>query len=756
MAYSSYPSPPTCDSSASISPPPSLFRSTGELQKLISPHCLSPEARLKPVPTNEWWGNLLAWDGQGDSDAIFANPFTYKIVQAQPGMIGTGLSVSYLIQYRTDGPINDNGAPRYYFYPPNIKNWIFSAVELQDQLGARAFTIERWDDMGVQLALSGMKMYLALGSVFTTIKYHDMQVQLGTEHCIVAINGIPVRAGHQVDGISFIVSLNNGQQWVLYFFHESGAETSLVFQANELRTASKFSGVVQAAFLLMEDPCQSDVIQDEHKILQLYHASAGVYLEGATVQPLNAESFAVHWQLAKAPGSNPGARFLHFALTHLQGLLDPSTVELKHDLVLYSHTHGPLCAYMLVTPPNCSPSWLCRIPHEEGRRIETCTAFYPPHAHYLTKEVVDRLNLCRVVTDEIYGDWSFPHEGSYYFKGKALQKFGTMCLVARQLADTTNPEMRDVAQHGITKFQQLLSKFAENQAAFPLVYDTVYKGIITSEALMKNDGNCDFGNAFFNDHLYHYGYIVTAVAIALSLDVHWRRSADAVKVRVLVDTLIRDVASSSPIGKDPYFPRFRHFNWWLGHSYAHGVTPMADGKDEESTSEEVNFLYGLALYSQVTENAEQEALALLMLKVYARAVNTYFLLRNEGPPIHPAGFSKNKVTGVFFDNKCDYTTWFSPNKECIHGIQMIPVSPILEVTRPPRFVREEWDEVLSKLPIVNDWKANQSGWTSLLFANSSVLDRAKAFEVLATCPMDDGLSRAWALYYAATRPPPSC
>ncbi|RLN57092.1 hypothetical protein BBJ29_007983 [Phytophthora kernoviae] len=722
-------------SSGAPPPPPPLFRSTEELQKLISPHFIAPEARLQPIPTNEWWGNLLAWNGQRESDAIFAGPYTYKVVQGQPGSIGSGLSVSYLPQYRTEGPINDNGAPKFYFYPPTIKNWIFSAVELAGQ--------------------EGMRMYLALGTAFTTVEYQDMQVQLGTEHCITAINGAPTREGNQVTDASFVVTLNNGQQWILYFFPSAGGKTTLIFQDNKLTTKAKFNGVVQAAFV-STSAVQSAVAQDDRKIIQLYHESAGVYPRGATVQTLKSESFAFHWQLTAAAGSQPGARFLHFALTHLQAMLDPSTAEAKHELTLHSHTHGPLFAYALVVLPNASPKWLCHVPRAESEGVEKCTAFYPPRAASLTHDDVAKLDLCRVVTDEIHGDWTLPKEGSYYFKGKALQKFGTMCLVAQQLANTTNPEMKEVAQHGISKLQQLLTDFASNQSAFPLVYDTVYKGIITSEAVTRNDMNVDFGNGVYNDHHYHYGYIVTAAAMVLYLDAQWRHSADAVKVRTFVDTLIRDVATSSPVGSDAYFPRFRYYNWWLGHSYSHGVTPMADGKDEESTSEEVNFLYGIALYGQITENTEQQEVAKLMLKVYVRAVNTYFLLRNDGPPIHPGNFAKNKVTGVFFDNKCDYATWFSPNKECIHGIQMIPISPILEVSRPESFVREEWEEVLSKLPMVQDWKAHQSGWTSLLFANYSVLDRKKACDVLATCPMDDGLSRAWALYYSATRPPPSC
>ncbi|KAF1777125.1 Endo-1,3(4)-beta-glucanase [Phytophthora cactorum] len=745
MTYSLFPSAPPSAQSASAAPPPPVFRSTGDLQKLISPQFLSPEARLKPVPTNEWWGNLLAWDGQRDSDAVFAGPYTYKVVQSQPAASPSAIWCS---TGRT-GPLTTT-EPSLLLLPTDYQELDLLSCRAGGTIGCTTLTIQAWDDMGVHLSMAGMRMYLVLGSAFTTVEYQDMQVQLGTEHCIVAINGAPAREGHQVNGISFVISLNNDSNGCSTF------SPMLVGTPHWCSRTTSSRPPPSSPVLSKRPLCRRVLASGRAQDPTTLHASAGVYPKGAAIQTLNSDSFVFNWQLASAAGSNPGARFLHFALTHLKGMLDQSTVEAKQELVLHSHTHGPLFAYMLTSPPKSSPTWLCHVPQAESQGVETCTAFYPPRAGSLTRDLVDRLNLCRVVTDEIYGDWSLPHEGSYYFKGKALQKFGTMCLVARQLADTTNPEMRDVAQHGICKLQQLLSQFADNQSAFPLVYDTVYKGIISSEALAKNDMNVDFGNGVYNDHHYHYGYIVTAAAMALYLDPNWRHSPDAVKLRTVVDTLIRDVATSSPMGSDPYFPRFRYFNWWLGHSYSHGVTPMADGKDEESTSEEVNFLYGIALYGQVTENAEQQALAKLTLKVYVRAVNTYFLLRNDVPAIHPAGFAKNKVTGVFFDNKCDYTTWFSPNKECIHGIQMIPVSPILEVSRPPRFVREEWDEVLSRLPIVHDWRANQSGWTSLLFANYSVLDREKAFEVLSTCPMDDGLSRAWALYYAATRPPPSC
>ncbi|CAF2841426.1 unnamed protein product [Rotaria sp. Silwood2] len=77
--------------------------------------------------------------------------------------------------------------------------------------------------------------------------------------------------------------------------------------------------------------------------------------------------------------------------------------------------------------------------------------------------------------------------------------------------------------------------------------------------------------------------------------------------------------------------------------------------------------------------------------------------------VMPTKIIANKVTGIFFENKAEYTTWFGANPEFIHGIQMIPCTPITEEIRLAKFVKEEWTTILSK--IVHD--AFQ-GWKSIL------------------------------------------
>lgn len=738
-------------------PPSELFRWTDELKQLIRPRYVRADNR-KAVPTNAWWGNLLAWDGRKESDAVFCSPYTYKVVEGQSGSIGCGFSVSYLHQYRVDGPVNDNGAIKYYFYPPTIKNLLFSAQEFKpssDANGAYSpLAIDSWDDLGVTLTLTPitpvarglMRTYLSLGNAFTTVQYTSLHLRLCSDHVWLSINGQPCRDGQQYEDQSFEVTLNNGQKWILFCFPNGaapGQKTTLCIEGNALVSTAPFTGFVQAAYV---SSTADGSINNDSQALTLYRQSAGTFPTAASVvwDPPK-RMFAFNWQLQQEQQSST---FLHFVLQHLQEMIDLSTVTPKPELQMYAHTRGKMYAYAQPTA-NPAHQWAFHVPQEEDTLVSKCLHWYPPNGDISAQEVA-ALDLCKVLTDEIHGDWqsAMPHEGSYYFKGKALQKFGTMCLLAKKLAESTSPEMRPVADLGIHKFRLLMESFVLNQSAFPLVYDTVYKGIITSEVIAKKDMNVDFGNGVYNDHHYHYGYIINAAAMLLYLDPTWRSTPYAVKLRVFVETLIRDVINPSP--DDLGFPRFRNFDWFLGHSYSHGVTPMADGKDEESTSEEVNFFYGVVMYCQVIENRDMGALAKLMLSINTMAIKTYFLL-TDANTIHPSTFRKNKVTGVFFDNKCDYATWFSPNKECIHGIQMLPVSPIQQAVRTETFVKEEWDQVLSKLPIVHDWKHNGSGWTSLLFSNYSAVDPKLAVEVLAQCPMDDGLSRAWALYMAATR-----
>jgi len=141
-----------------------------------------------------------------------------------------------------------------------------------------------------------------------------------------------------------------------------------------------------------------------------------------------------------------------------------------------------------------------------------------------------------------------------------------------------------------------------------------------------------------------------------------------------------------------------------------GLFESGDAKDQESTSEEINYHFGVKMWAMVNKRTELQDLADLMLAVSIRSINTYFLMDKENVA-HPKEFIGNKVTGIFFENKAHYTTWFSPRVECIHGIQMIPMISVSEDVRKVKFVEEEWELLKDIAPNIAD------AWASIIYTN---------------------------------------
>jgi len=71
---------------------------------------------------------------------------------------------------------------------------------------------------------------------------------------------------------------------------------------------------------------------------------------------------------------------------------------------------------------------------------------------------------------------------------------------------------------------------------------------------------------------------------------------------------------------------------------------------------------------------------------------------------------------------------------------MIPSTPITEEVRLPKFVEEEWSTILSKIV-----DGVTGGWKGLLYTSYATINRDAAFGQLLNVPLDDGLSRSWAL-----------
>jgi len=65
------------------------------------------------------------------------------------------------------------------------------------------------------------------------------------------------------------------------------------------------------------------------------------------------------------------------------------------------------------------------------------------------------------------------------------------------------------------------------------------------------------------------------------------------------------------------------------HSWSHGVTPSGDGKDEESTSEDINHYWGIQMWGRMTGNAHLEQTGATLLSLLAHTARSVFFKSQE-------------------------------------------------------------------------------------------------------------------------------
>jgi endo-1,3(4)-beta-glucanase len=264
--------------------------------------------------------------------------------------------------------------------------------------------------------------------------------------------------------------------------------------------------------------------------------------------------------------------------------------------------------------------------------------------------------------------------------------------------------------------------------------------------------------------------VIFTAAVIGHLDPSWVPANKA-----YVDTLVRDIAN--PSTRDQYFPVWRCFDWFHGHSWAHGLFDVLDGKDQESSSEDTMHVYALKMWGAVTCDKNLEAryalfpftfsplllnvdnpLILtcllpdrtnLMLALQARSLQSYYLYTSSNT-IQPAEFIPNKVAGILFENKIDHTTYFGTNIEYIQGIHMLPLLPHTPFIRTAAFVREEWETYFSNGRV----ESIQNGWRGILMGNLATVDPRGAFTFFSQGGfqpgwLDGGASLTWYLCYSA-------
>ncbi|EEP81696.1 hypothetical protein UREG_06561 [Uncinocarpus reesii 1704] len=661
-----------------------------------------------PMSTNKFYANFFL---NGQQNYSYAHPYSVGWSKGIDPTKSFGLAVSHVDAHqRVLGERSNNipGNPaRYYINPVGIQSIILSATEFGNSTSLSVSDAQAFSTDVIlrpqQNANASITFPLVQGMGFVTGVYDNLRPLIQSQ---VAFRQVNLAASPKNGVFKYTTTLENSTNWLVYVTPTNGVDPKLELVSNStLRGQPGFKGAIQVA----RNPGNAESIYDR---------AAGAYPTKVNIAgSVSGQSGTYRFAWTKAGKFANSTQLLMFALPHHVASFDSASKQ----------------------PTACvGDSWTMvepNLPINMGFEPWQPGMSGKPSLSSAAKQAIKA-----VAPSELSQDMNAQTNlDSMYFSGKALGKFaGVVYTVHEMLQD---PGMASTA---LKTLKECFARFVENKQKHPLVYDTVWKGVVSSGAYTTGDIYLDFGNTLYNDHHFHYGYFILAAAIIGKLDQSWLAANKA-----WVNMLVRDAAN--PVADD-LFPFSRGFDWYNGHSWAKGLFASIDGKDQESTSEDTMFAYALKMWGKTSGDASMEARGNLMLGILSRSLDNYFLMRNNNTN-QPKEFIRNKVTGILFENKCDHATYFGTNLEYIQGIHMLPLLPASAYARRKDFVREEWDAMFAS-NATKPASTVDGGWRGVLYANLAIIDPGASWNFFAQNNfnmswIDGGASRTWYLAYAA-------
>ena len=703
---------------------------TDSLPSQISQRGDHPVPRLGVQPqqskleTNKFYVNLML----GSQTApVFTYPYSVSWSKGGGSVNSWGLSISHIernqLAYGPAKPGYDAGQWAYFVNPIGIQSMILSATELST---GTTLTTDSAGPFSVNANL------LARGASSPTISFPLVQGM----PFITALyrSGTPLlQSGVGFQNITYTgtltggttykyrARLGNGYTWLIYVTPSStnfAANKFNLINSINIQGPSGFNGMIQTAKLPANAPTDAE---------NIYDSAAGAYSSTAKVSGTvqgSAGSYTISWTKQGASSQ----QLLMFALPHHIASMTTSTAGGVTDLQMYTTTKGLATAVR-------GTSWTLQ---ESKLPIDMSFAPWTP-----TKGSMKSVSAAAAQAINAAGSAELKQDipaqtnvGSLYYDGKALAKFAAMVYTLHDISG--NPSL---ALTGLKALEQAFALHVNNQMQWPLVYESAWGGVVSSATYTNGDSGLDFGNTYYNDHHFHYGYFVYAAAVIGYLNPLWLGSGSN---KAWVNMLVRDYANS--VDNDPYFPFSRSFDWYHGHSWASGLFESFDGRNQESSSEDTMASYAVKMWGQVIGDTAMQARGNLMLAIQARSLQSYYLYSSSNA-VEPAQWIGNKAAGILFDNKIDHTTYFGDNAEYVEGIHMLPIMPFTTLVRSPDFVNQEWQAYFAST--IN---SITGGWRGLLMANWAIVNPSAAYQFFKTIDisfLDGGASQTWYLAWSA-------
>ncbi len=689
----------------------------------------------KPFPTGSFFTNIALGD-----QPIAVIPYGVKTLD-------TGIQVSYGPMHRQvhQNSISDTFMPDLQISA--VETYISHSIEKYDNISV-TMTYKVKDNSNINNNLH-FKTHLVKGSPFITVIYDSVTPVLSS---IMQFIRVDARIYNGGVGVTYLLTLGNFQKWLLY------CSEPVVFRwkDNTLTSPTPIKGFLRLAILPLQNT--EDAFTTLLNYVQKYPIGCNItFSYGSSIDSVSYNFNTV--------GTGP---LLMLALPHHMKLFStPSVNDYTEEMKVIQRTYAPILSIKGKLTPIIGEIWKLsyNIPSVSWNYIIT-DKLSTTQLDEIAKQLIEDIK-------EIV-----PSSLDIYSFGKEVARMARLTLIADNLG------ISDTRANALATIEKTIIPWLQGSNENSLLYDRTYGGIVSVNGI--NDPNAEFGSGWYNDHHFHYGYFVYALAVIAKLDTNFIDIN-----RNSIDAIVRDICNYD--SSDPDFPFFRHKDLFDGHSWASGLFNQANGKGQESSSEAVNAYYSCYLYGIATSNHELSKISSLMMSMEIQSVLTYWHMSDDS--IYDPIFSSFRMVGNIGGLDVTSSTWFGNQPEYVHGINMMPITPVTALLFDQSYVKLEHSVMAinlvntaispekrlcsasrqcSNLGLTGDCCPSPEGsylgccnttligkgymsdeWKSLIYINSAIINRDNAWNnIMQLNNFGQGGSKSNSLFWTASRSEP--
>jgi len=680
---------------------------SSKANKVTSPDSWWGPTLSFPYPTNAWFMDFVL---PGNTDMIKARMDRRTTVwpyMIHAGADGVTANKPYIRKYpdgrtiRNEHQINYHATATNWGWtsPESPAIWRYIDLHLKSTEMVTSRYLNSYDQLSATLRwnIDGaryMEAPIVKGMPYVTMRYTNVTPKVETDntdyHAITTINGVAPTG--TVTGTKFKMTINRPylganatETWILY------ASSLISFTATNggLTATAPFTGYLRLAVVPSGTAGESTL--DTYK--------DAVPIGGATTVTPSGNTATTTYSFTKV-GS--GSTLLTYCLPHHEATLSaPSYAANFNITTIRGNLRAVTGNTWTLTESLSTITWNSPNAIDTDKMSAITTAFS---------------------TEKNLQAYHLDGSEAYIF-GKQISRAARLALIADQLGDTT------ARTSIIANMKTYLNPWLDNNSASVLVrslmYDTTWGGVIATSAHEQSptgdpqNANQEFGNAVYNDHYFHWGYFIYAAAVIAHFDAAW-----ATSYKTRVNDMIRDIANPSP-NSDPYFTQFRHLDWFEGHSWAAGLQPNGDGRNQESTSEAVNAWYGINLWGLATNQPDLRNVGRYLQALETRAATLYWQMPSYNN-VYPSDFAQQKVIPLLFANKAFNGTWFGLSDDILVGIETLPFTPASHELLPKAWMQETLPANIAD-NATPDTAHKPGGWLGYSYGAQAIINPNGAF-----------------------------